>query len=330
MTATSFSQPTLQIGPFAIRPYRTGDEGKINDAFNAVFGQNRSLEEWKWKFDSVNPSRIIIAVDQDEQVVTHYAVLTDEFQYKGKRYIGGHSVDTYSKRRSDAVRTRLFEKTVGLFFEIHGRPGEVDLMYGFPGTRILKLGHMKLDYGEPLAVPYWEKNAPASRHGLKSAVVDRLPTSEKLNALWKRASGRYSSSIIRDGRWFEKRYFSRPDNAYRLVVYSKWWRWTAAAVVKDEGHQLFVIDLVWDGRDEAQLRDLLYKIEGMAADLGRTKVAAWFSGDGETEQTLESMGWIRKAEPQGLHMVVKTFHPDIDRNNLLHSFYLTKGCTDII
>jgi hypothetical protein len=36
------------VSALQIRPYREGDESRINEAFNEVFGLRRSLAEWSW------------------------------------------------------------------------------------------------------------------------------------------------------------------------------------------------------------------------------------------------------------------------------------------
>ena len=58
------------MGEVTCRPYRAGDEVAINDGFNRVFGLQRSLAEWWWKFapDTTAPW-IMLAFDEEGRIV---------------------------------------------------------------------------------------------------------------------------------------------------------------------------------------------------------------------------------------------------------------------
>ena len=315
---------------FYIRPYIEGDEIKINDGFNQVFGENRTLEEWKWKFQSNNESRILLAFDSDDNLISHYAVLIDKFNYKGILYTSGHSVDTFSKPMPTAIRTKLFKKLVLRFFEMYGNINNVSLMYGFPGTRMLKLGSLKLDYGEAFPIKLWKKSIPdGSDYGLVFKSFWKL-RDKKIDHLWNRSVHRYPVSIVKDAAWVNKRYLSRPNGSYQVLRTARIGAYTSLCIYIILKDTLFLVDLIWDGMRK---KDLV-RLESLLVNVSREKrlsyMAMWLSGDKEAESVFESNNWQIETEPQNLHMVVKSFNSDIDRSTLLNHFYLTKGCTDII
>ncbi len=323
------SEPSNIDDVYEIRPYRSGDEIRINQQFNKIFGLDRGIEEWNWKFQLPHPSRILIACDHSHNVITHYAVLIDKFHYKGIVVNAGHSVDTYSVRQEGAVQMRIFEKVVGQFFKRYGHPEHVSLMYGFPGVRILKLGMMKLDYGVPLPVRYWERitNGELPRVQLRENYTLSL---NKIDHLWKRSKLRYPISVIRDGHWVFKRYLSRPHHSYKFLRTKSWGRYSCLAVYTVEEDSIALVDLIWDGKNLGDLKLIQNLLILVAQTKGFSKIYMWLSGDEKAEVEFRKLGWLCKPEPNNLHLVVRSFDDRIDRETLLNGFYLTKGCTDII
>lgn len=312
---------------FTIRPYTPGDEHQINDTFNHVFGTKRSLKEWKWKFQ--HQSNILLSLSEEETIIGHYAAIIDNFQYEGASFLCGQSIDTFSQNMPGAVQRKLIQKIVFKFFELYGNPNHISIMYGFPGTRILKLGQLKFDYGRGLPVPFWEKRIQVQKANTRIRLPHKF-SSAKMDHLWSKAQHRYPVSIIRDGQWIRKRYLTRPQHNYQLLWVKQKGNYTCLAVVVKKNKALEVVDLIWDGKQEKHLISLEQQITHTAAKLGLDKVSMWLSGDELVGKVLSNLTWELKEEPHQLHLVVKSFNSKIDREHALDQFYLTKGCTDII
>ena len=63
-----------QPSPWSIRPYEPGDEEQILRLFKKVFGRERSLAHWQWKYrDNPEGAQILVAVTDAGEVVGHYA-----------------------------------------------------------------------------------------------------------------------------------------------------------------------------------------------------------------------------------------------------------------
>ena len=307
---------------FTIRPYTQEDENPINDAFNNVFGANRSLQEWKWKFQ--DSSNILLSLSEEDQVVGHYATINENFQYEGIHFVCGHSVDTFSQRVEGAIQTKLIQKLVFQFFALYGNSNHISLMYGFPGTRILKLGQLKFDYGRGLPIPFWEKQVESQKYFPRIQLPKRFSIA-KMDSLWTEAKHRYPVSVVRDAYWIQKRYLTRPNHNYLILWVKQKGNYACVAVVVKKNEALEVIDLIWDGKQEKNLILLEKKITQTAARLGLMKMSMWLSGDEPAAKILSNLSWTLKEEPHKLHLVVKSFNPKIDREHALDQFYLTKG-----
>jgi len=100
------------MSQFTIRPYQKGDEVYINESFNKVFGTDRTLEEWYWKFrPDQNGSRIMIAIDENNRVLAHYASIESVMWIDGKVISCAQNLDSFSLNRKDLLKQRAFLKT---------------------------------------------------------------------------------------------------------------------------------------------------------------------------------------------------------------------------
>jgi len=316
---------------FIVRPYQPGDEKVINDRFNQIFGLQRDLKEWCWKFQSPNESQLLLAFDLKGKLVSHFGVLKENFTYNGKIYNAGHSVDNFSARIPAAIRQGIFHKLAQQFFDKHGNPEEFSLIYGFPGTRNLRLGIHKLDYGTPFPVRYWEKSLLELTSSNFELIKDNYNLQyKKIDKLWQKAAHRYPVSIVRDSSWIRKRYVSRPANNYRFLRTMYWGAYSSICVYTLQEDNLQVVDLIWDGRRKKDLEKLEELLTRSALKSQAIRLSMWLSGDPEAEKVFANKGWRQFQEPQDLHLVVLSFNKEIRKQKLLDHFYLTKGCTDII
>ena len=72
--------------PWTIRPYQPGDEAQILALFKKVFGIERSLQHWYWKFRD-NPggdTHIYLAVTESGRIVGQYAGLPVLMHWDGE------------------------------------------------------------------------------------------------------------------------------------------------------------------------------------------------------------------------------------------------------
>jgi len=318
------------MGEALYRPYRAGDEVQINEGFNEVFGLNRSLDEWRWKFPEHPEGRwIMLAVDTGGRVLAHYAAVAMQVRFGNEQVRAGQIVDAYS--RVEVRGTRVFTSCYERFIEAFGRTDGLPLMFGFPGRKHYEMGLKSLKYVPIGSVPYWVRE-PRWRPSL---AAKRFEVKEGFDAhvvddLWRRAAERYDVAAVRDSGWFARRYAGRPGVEY--VHLSAWrnGRPHAWAVARADAGTLKWTELVWDGQANGALVAIDRALGVLARRLSCTNLELWFGGDPVAERALARLGWVRRACPQDMLLVARSFDSRVDLNRMQRGFYLTMGDGDLV
>lgn len=317
---------------FEIRPYRPGDEESINQGFNEVFGLQRGLDEWRWKFrpELCDGSRIQLAANDCGEIVAQYASIGMRTQVFGKPLQAWQPVDLYCKRSSDAAHGRVFLKTAQRFYAAYDRPEQNCWFFGFPGERSTRLGLLRLNYGPPLPVPIWRRPAAGVRVPWRRRhEVSEGMTPEEQDALWARCAARYPVAVVRDGQRLVQRYREKPGGNYRYLAARRRGGVHAAAVLRQEENRVQIVDLLWDGDSRAAVRALEAAAAQAAAEQGATELEFWMSGDAELAAALERGGWRLTEHPHGLYLSVRSAGIGQDPALLTQRFYVTMGDTDL-
>lgn len=315
-----------------VRPYRPGDEEAINAAFNQVFGLSRPLAEWHWKFPEKPEGRWILSTfDEERQALAQYAAVPVCFQAYGHTVRAGHIVDVFSVRRQGLARMGLFPSLVERFFAEYGGPDRLALLFGFPGTRHLRLGLVQMGYGTPRPVDYWTRAAIAPRWRLRPYRVLPGFAAPAVDRLWANAAGRYPVAAVRDSGWLARRFTGRPGVDYVHLGAVPLGRRTPEAwgVVRITESAVRWAELIWDGRHPAALAALDRAIVRLAREAGRLRLELWMGGDREAGAVLEDCGWERREQPDQLHLTVRSFDPRFTADRLTENFYFTLGDSDL-
>jgi hypothetical protein len=312
------------------RPYRDGDEGPINDGFNEVFGLNRSLEEWRWKFPERPEGRwIMLAVGADGRVLAHYAAVAMQVQFGRESVRAGQIVDAYS--RKEVRGTRVFSACYERFIEAFGAAASLPLMFGFPGRQHYEMGLKVLKYVLIGSVPYWLRDSGrrASRAGWRFKIREGFDA-VAVDDLWRRAAARYDVAAVRDAAWLARRYGGRPSVEYAHLSAWRNGRAHAWGVVCALGGTLRWVELVWDGETDLALVAIDRAVVGLARRLQCTSLELWLGGDPGAERALGSLGWARHPCPQDMLLVARTFEQRVDLDRMQRGFYLTMGDSDLV
>jgi hypothetical protein len=329
-------------GEVEIRPFREGDEPAIEAGFRRLFAVDRPRGEWAWKFppaDEAGGRRVMLAVAGGE-VVAHAAAQPVPFVVDGRPVLAGHVVDAYSRPAGGLARRGVFARTVEELFAAFCGPGGIAFVYGFPGTRHMRLGRRLLGYAPPRPVPLRERRLgePPGRRGgalarLRAAfaprVVERLDR-QALDDLWRRAAPRYPVAAVRDGRRAAARFAGRPGVDYLHLAVHDGERAVAWAAARLDGDLLRWADLVWDGGSPAALTRLDEALVAKAHAAGATRGELWLGGDAEAEAVLAARGWQAARHPHDLEMTAVAFVPDLDAAALVGRAYLTMGDSDLV
>jgi hypothetical protein len=318
-----------------VRAYAAGDELSINEGFNEVFRLQRSLDEWRWKYqDSPEGRWMMVAVDENNRVIAHYGAVPVRMQIGGLVVRAGQPVDNFSlpEARGNLAASRVYVRTVEAFFDGFGGPDRLAVLFGFPGERHLRLGLARLGYGhmEPQPVGYWLKptrRTPGSRTGHE---VRQGFDRDAVDELWTRAARRYAAAAVRDGAWLARRFNGRPGVEYLHLSAWRRGRAHACGVIRADEGSLRWAELVWDGEDPRALAALDETITSGRFAEGAARVELWLMGDEEAATALRSLGWEPGQHPQKLVLVARSFHPDIDVATLPGRFYVTMGDSDLV
>jgi len=330
----------MQTNSYAIRPYNKGDEFSINRGFNEIFGQNRSIDEWYWKFglNSDATSRIMLAVDENDEVLVNFSTLLSRIQMNGKILNCAQAVDCYSLQREYVVRKKLYIKTFDAFRAQFGAKDNIALLYGCLGERHLKLGRLVMNYTECVPIVYLSKRLNLF-HRARGLVMSRIIWSfltsrsyvdlSYIGELWSRASVRYPVSAVRDMEYIHRRYLSHPlKKYYYLIVVDKGVPHGFAVLSLDE-RILKWVDLIWDGKDPSTITELERRIWNLAVLLGARKVEMWLCNDEEAKEVLKSRDMSEGGNPYALFITTTPLDSNVDSYELSRRLYFTMGDTDM-
>lgn len=325
-------------GGTTLRPYTPGDETAIQRAFTAVFGVQRTLAEWRWKFvDPPRGSRILLAFDAAGELVCQYAAITIDVAWAGETMQAAQIVDVFSRRRRGlGPRGGAFQRTMERFLTECAGVGGVGFVYGFPGERHQRAGAITGHYFEPAPLERLQREIVTSALTVSAAWsparswisegFDRHAT----DRLWVRSRRRYPCATVRDAAWFHWRYERRPDNRYVQLAVRRAGEaraWGVLALPAAGGGSGFWVDLLWDGERERDLADLAAAVEERAGALGASRVELWLRGDREARAALLARGFTSSPEPL-LRLSAIAFDSRVSVPQVLDRFYLTMGDSD--
>lgn len=326
---------------YTIRPYKEGDEYYINESFNEVFGTNRSIEEWRWKFKpDENQCRILVVMDNTNRVLAHYAVTVVPWYVDGKNIFCGHTLDSFSIKRKDVLKNRLFLKLYDKFRDTYAITREFPFFYGCIGGRHKKLGTAVLKYTEPVPIEYFYKELPIAFRFHGRLIGDKIwsqyilrntiPKISDVSELWENSKKRYTVSIFKDGNYIRDRYITHPVKNYYYIQIREKNKLSALAVLAYEDRLLKWVDLIWDGIDPDTITKLYSQIWSIAKTIGAIKVELWLNNDNEVRDILLQSGMNRDSNPYDLFVSSRSFDENLDGHDITKRLYFTMGNSDIV
>ena len=323
-----------------IRSYRPGDEHAINDGFNRVFGKQRSIEEWAWKYQAENPPLPIVAAWDGDQVAAHNGGIRARVQIDGRRLEAVQGVDTYSlaalMRRPEW--RAAWSEVMDHFAEIAVDNFSASFLYGFTGGRAVS--HMvvraRWDSVEPRRIPLFVRTERPSGRSLASRFFTARPVANiepALDQLWDRVSHRYPVAVIRDADFIRHRLSGHPGVRYHRWLISPRFSSTPVAFVafrSDDGCCRWV-DLLWDDRHPGALELVDHLSRRLAVQTGACREELWLDGDPETAGWLRTFGFSDSPDPSSVARVTLILDGEIPAEALASGrFYTTMADADLV
>jgi Acetyltransferase (GNAT) domain len=323
------------VADLVVRAYAAGDDVAVNDGFNEVFGLNRALEEWRWKYPESPEGRwIMLTAADDGTVVAHYGAVPVRLRIGELNVRAGQICDVYTRpqTRHGLAAARTYITVVRAFFDRFGAAERLAVLYGFPGERALKLGLARLGYDQmpPQPVQVWRRAVARRGVAILGHRVREGFDAHAVDGLWQRSQQRYPVAAVRDAAWVARRFTGRPGVAYTHLVAYRRGRPAALAVVRPLGGVMAVAELIWDGADERALAALDRAACARARTAGVGRAEMWLDGDDRAEAAFAALGWKPETHPDRLVMVARSFDPRIDVAGFAGRFYLTMGDSDLV
>jgi len=329
----------MSEGELIFRPYAPGDERAINDAFNEVFGLERPLDEWLWKYPPEPGGRPIMLALQDDELLAVYGGLPARLQVDGRTWSAVQIVDVLSTpaARRRLARRGVWVRTVEEFFQVFGESGRYPLLYGFPGRRALRLGVLQLGYDalEPQTIGYLRRARGAARSDLGRLLYRAELARDwepRLDVLWRRVRPWYPVAMVRDAERSTRRLAGRPRVRYHrfLVTPRISDQPVAFAAFRTDGKRCQWVDLVWDHGHPGALALLSRLGARLAEQTAIEGEEMWLNGDPAAVARLESLGFTCCDEPNGLVLVARSFSPSLDVTSFDGRIYLTMADADLV
>ncbi|OZM56651.1 hypothetical protein CIB95_10525 [Lottiidibacillus patelloidae] len=209
-----------------IRLYRRGDETQINVLFKTVFQKERTVEEWRWKYETLGAKDpIIVVYEENGEILGHAACIIFEDSVAERVDIMVHP-----EHQGKGIYKRIVKRLIA---EIEMR--NIKNVYGFP-AEVAKKAFIKYggatDLGNiallvaPILV---RKNF--NWRSIKEANLEKLASyNTDLNSI----------HIKRSEEFLRKRYVKHPTNKYYFYEVEG----EGYAVVRINGNKTFLIDVV--------------------------------------------------------------------------------------
>ena len=323
---------------YRMRGYRPGDEDAIFDLFRETFGARQDPRQWAWRFVD-NPRggpRISLAFSPGGELVGQYCAYP--VRWHGLPPPGpaeSHQVgDTMTHPGVRAVGrgpTSLLARTGRHFYLTHCK-SRVAFNYGFNTGNITKFSCRFLEAAVVEEVPYRElpASAPLGR-GARLArrydvrrIAGRSEVDAEFDALFERASGRYGLLVERSAEYVRWRYVDCPVARPELVCAWRRGRLVAWVAARRLADRVEWGDALVEPAELSALNVLLEEIRAPGLP-----IVGWFSDRPRwLSRKLDSLGFVRRPEPQALVTIQVPFACRDARSLLLRSYY-TKGDSDL-
>ncbi|MEQ8768412.1 MAG: GNAT family N-acetyltransferase [Planctomycetota bacterium] len=331
-----------------LREYQPGDETKVLELFNRVFGSQapddfrvRSLDHWYWKFRD-NPAGIIdlfLAFNGIGECVGQYAGVPNRFWMQGEQFFSSQSVDSVTdpRYRKGLQRPGLF---VNLGYEyastFGGRHRDI-IMYGYPVPHHYRIGNKYLKYHLIRGINFLVKEhllgygAEPPNEEVTVEIVDRY--GPEADQVWEKTKGELAAAHVRDAAYLNWRFADHPDIDYRLLLAkdAKTGEPRGLAALRDGGYAPEIVSLIeWlvPFEDHATEDMLLHRAYEMTRDIGKQLLVGWFpEATKQFERFQKTHDFYVNFTPY--IQVVRPYDPGVSIEWLRENWYQTMGDMDL-
>ena len=323
-----------------IGPYEPGDEHAILDCFKVVFGIDRSLEHWNWKFrDCPFGIHAYLGKTGSGQVVSQFTGIPSPYKVGSRTFVFSQILDSMVDPafRKGLKKPGLFASTVYEFVDRYGHDHEEAIMYGLPNPQAFRIGRRLLGYSfmhdivtlyrsseeliaEPLPAPEEIEVEMVSRFG---------PVADELWAAYEPA---VEVSMIRNTEYLDWRYADCPDVEYAMLV-ARGRDGTPRGLAVARGgfigtQDAVLCDWVVPVEDRDAARALLVAVESQAKKINASGLHILFPGYSPEYKVVEACGYSAR-ETQFIQ-VARSYTPNVPLDLLKEKWFYTLGDYDLV
>lgn len=330
---------------FITRSFETGDETKILELFARSFHVTRSLEEWRWRYEGAPAGRhhISLSLDTQGRLIAHYAGYPVDFWNLGEPGWSSHQIgDTMTAveaRHLGRGSSSVLGRTAEHFYQTFCRR-KVAFNYGFNTANIQRFSMRFLDSTRVEDVPHRMLDmartplAPQSRlvrraRGYTLELISTLLESE-WDEFFVRVAGDYAFLLRRDAAYIRWRYLMPAWMNYIVVAVRRRGLLVGWSVFRVVADRLIWGDALFDSGHPGAVEVVLRHVAPLFNRDGASRLEGWFPDRPRWfAKVLESIGFVRVPEPQGLALMCVPFEKPGAAEAMANNLYYTRGDSDL-
>jgi len=236
---------------YRIRVCEPGDEPELCALFQHVFGKPRSLEEWRWKFESSRElgassvSHSLVALTSEGDIVGHAGavVLPGWFRGRSIPMVQVCDVMIHPEHRGGFGSNNLFTLLLRELLDRFAEQLPRAFRYGFPGQGPYLVGERARVY-ERMELALDMDVEPDSYSWSPWQAVPLGWDDLRLDRLWARRRRQLSLAVVRDRAYLDWRYGRNPSYVYHLTGVVFLGRLVGWVVSRSDGNRSLLVDVL--------------------------------------------------------------------------------------
>lgn len=272
-------------------PYKDGDEGKILELFNLVFGRELPLSFWRWRqFDNPAGGPWTELVWDGDKLAGHYAVSATKLSIDGIETSACLSMTTMV--HADYRGQKIFERSAESIYSRLKATG-VKAVYGFPNNNSHRPFIEKVAWEDICEIPMLSLDVASARKS-GSIAVEIADFDSRFDRLWQRVKGQNAIWAWRNRETLAWRFSKNPTNKYRIAVVEDAGEIRGYVVTKTYlDKSLDLVDLIAD--DPLAIRELLNWAIAEAETAKIESANIWAPMGTATRRLAEIVGFVPSA-----------------------------------
>ena len=203
---------------FKIRKYKSGDEKQILKLDRLVEEHpwnRRNIQNWYWKFKNApykSPS--VYVCEYKKKLIGTFSTIPIRYYINGKEVCLSNSI-------AMIVHPKFQDKGIIKFIGdklLNETKKKSDLVFGYPNTRSYELHKTFFDYEDVFDQKLYELNNLKNFKFKQAKQVLKIEKIKKFssifNTLARKNKNKFYAQTVRDAKFLNWRYVSRPDNKY--------------------------------------------------------------------------------------------------------------------